>query len=463
MNETFYLNISTIAEASKIGVFLIYNGTSYAATHTCSGNHCEIYRKLDVPLLAGDGHSENKSFLWQLTIFGTFGTSTQNTTTHEQNVSNLIFRDYVAGYAPAINFTIYNETDRNLIDASFKSTFKFWLGSGTVKDLYSFAGEGHNNYVFYINYNLSYKVDSEIKINASNVGRIYQFVKEIYTNIMTTQRLFIPDNLVSSIIVEVKNQGLVPLSGISVNISRYYPATNDYEMVENQITDEFGQIFAKLIQGNEKYRFDFYDANKNLLKTSDKVTVICRSSVCVIPFIIETIDDYLERYDNLTLFDYELSFNNLTNTFTYSWDDQRGENSIHRFEVVRYAFNGSTIVCNDTSIATVSSLTCAVGDNPATYIAQSFRRINGEEELRTSYLNIIVGDYSSTFGMEGLFWVFILLGICLGIGVYDPKVGVILYGTGFLFMGILKIIYMPLPVFFANTLLCILLIWLVKT
>jgi hypothetical protein len=53
--------------------------------------------------------------------------------------------------------------------------------------------------------------------------------------------------------------------------------------------------------------------------------------------------------------------------------------------------------------------------------------------------------------------------ICVGIGVYDPKVGAVLYGVGFIFMGILKIIYMPLPVFFANTLLVILFVWAVKT
>lgn len=464
-DETFYLNITTISGASKMGAFLVYNGTFYAASHTCVGSNCQIWRKIDIPLMTTTASSENKSFYWQITVFGTFGTSTSTTTVHNQNVSNLLFNNGVcsASYNASINFTIYNETDRNLIVSGFKSRFNFWLGDGTVKDTYNFTGNGANNYLFCINHNMSYITNSYITINASSMSRIYQFVKEIYTNVLRVQKLFIPDNSYSNIIIEVKNQGLVPQKDISVNISRYYPEIDTYEVVEHQTTDEYGQITAKLVQNDVKYKFSFYDSSNILLKTSDLVTVICRSSICVIPFVIETTNSYLEQYDTLPLFDYSLTFDNTTNIFSYSWDDQRGESSTHRLEVVRYAFNESTIVCNTTSTTTVSSLTCAVGNNPASYTAQVFRKVNGQTEIRIDNLQTIVGDYSAKFEIEGLFWVFILLFTCIGIGVYDPKVGAILYGVGFIFMGIIKIIYMPLPVFFANTILVILFVWAIKT
>ena len=466
-NETFYLNISTVAGTTNMGAFLVYNGTSYAAEHSCSGTECQIWRKIDIPLVTTTGAlNENKSFYWSITLFGTFGTSTTTTTPLNQNVTNILFSNSGCQplYNSSINFTIYNETSKALINSDFKSTFNFWLGDGTVKDTYNFSGTGQNHYLFCVSHNQSYITNSEIELTSGVNARIYQFIKKIYNNTLQIQKLFIPDSaFISNIIIEVKNQGLVPEEDITVEISRYYTEYDNYEIVENKITDEFGQVIAKLVENNIIYKFKFYDSNGSLLKESDKVTVICRSSICVIPFIIETTDDYLDRYENLTLFDYELSFDNTTNIVTYAWDDQRGESTRYRLEVIRYKFNESTIVCNTTSTTSVSSLTCNVGDTPASYTIQIFRGVIGDEERRISYLQIIVGDYSSTFGVEGLFWVFILLMICVGIGVYDPKVGAVLYGVGFIFMGILKIIYMPVPVFFANTLLVILFVWAVKT
>ena len=466
-NETFYLNISTISGTTNMGAFLVYNGTSYAAEHSCSGSDCQIWRKIDIPLVTTTGAlNENKSFYWSITLFGNFGTSTTTTTPLNQNVTNLLFSDSGCQplYNASINFTIYNETSKALINSDFKSTFNFWLGDGTVKDSYNFSGTGHNHYLFCISHNQSYITNSEIELTSGVNTRLYQFIKQIYDNTLKIQKLFIPDSaFISNIIIEVKNQGLVPEEDITVKISRYYPEYDEYEIVETKITDEFGQIIAKLVENDVIYKFGFYDSNGTLLKESDKVTVICRSTICVIPFIIETTDDYLDRYENLTLFDYELSFDNSTNIVTYAWDDQRGESATYRLEVVRYKFNESTVVCNTTSTTSVSSLTCNVGSNPSSYTIQVFRRVTGDDEKRISYLQIIVGDYSSTFGVEGLFWVFILLMICVGIGVYDPKVGAVLYGVGFIFMGILKIIYMPLPVFFANTLLVILFVWSVRT
>lgn len=465
-NETFYLNISTISGTSNMGAFLVYNGTSYAALHTCSGTICQIWRKIDIPLMTTTNPTENKSFYWQITLFGSFGTSTSITTAHNQNVSNLIFSSNGCspGYNATVNFTIYNETSRELINSNFKSTFNYWLGGGTVKDVYNFSGTAHNHYLFCINHNQSYITNSEIELTSGGNNRRYQFLKQIYTSTMKTQKLFIPDSVfISNVIIEVKNQGLVPKKDITVKISRYYPEYDIYEVVENKITDEFGQVVAKLIENNVIYKFSFYDSNGTLIKESDKVTVICRSSICVIPFVIEITDDYLDRYKNLSLFDYQLSFDNSTNIITYSWDDQRGEVTTYRLEVIGYKFNESTVVCNTTSTTSVSSLTCNVGSNPASYTVQVFRKVNGGNELKISSIQIIIGDYSSTFGLEGLFWVFILLMVCVGIGVYDPKVGAILYGVGFIFMGILKIIYMPLPVFFANTIIVILFVWAVKT
>jgi len=462
-NETFVLNISTDENVDNMGAFLNYNGTDYAGSHSCSGGLCQIQREMDIPLLLGSGNYENKTFYWKITLFGDFGTFTTTTSEHQQNVSNIIFTNSSSGNTKAVNFTIYNETTRSLTKADFKGTFNFYLGSGTVKDSFNISGEERNSYTFYINHNQTFITNSKINIKNGTSQRNYEFNKEEYTNSSRTQKLFLPDDDSSVIIIEVKDEGLIPMEDIIVNISRFYPALNLWRVIESKKTDEFGQIVANLVENDAKYKFTFYNLDNELLKTSEDITIACRSSICILPFIIEAGDSFFERFEDMDLFSYELTFSNSTNTFRYVWDDQRGERASYRLQVRRLNLNQSSIICNSTSTETVSTLTCAVGDVPASYQAQAFRKLIGGGWRRVALLNIKVGDSSTTYGVEGLFWVFILLFTAIGIGVYDPKIGAVVYGIGFIIMGIIDLISMPLPVFFANTLLVAIFIWAVRT
>ena len=458
-DENFYINITTDATVSNMGAFLVYNDSFYAGVHSCSGGLCQIEREIDIPLLDTQSlSSENNTFYWQITLFGAFGTFTTNTTSYEQNASNIIFTGDDTGNAKSVNFTIHNETTLGLMNADFKATFSYYLGNGTVQEKNNYSSSGARGYPFYINHNLTFITTSQIEIKNGTNERKYYLLKELYTNTTTIHPLYIPDVTVSNIIIEVKDQGLIPKADVLVNISRFYPGINQYKMIESQITDEFGQILAKLVEYNAKYRFAFYDLDNTLLKISEGITITCRSAYCIIPFVIEEITDEFERFENLTTYSYTFSFDNTTNIFTFSWDDQRGELATTRLEVTRYLLNGSAIVCNTSSTSILSTLTCDVGSQRASYKAQVFRSVNNERK-RISLLNIKVADPASTFGVEGLLWVFLLLFTCIGIGAFNPSVGAGLYGAGFVIMGVVGIISMPVPVFFANTLLVILFIW----
>jgi len=462
-NETLYLNITTDATVTNIGAFLIYNETYYAADHSCSSGLCQIERELDIPLLENqDSLNENQTFKWGITLFGTFGTFTTNTTEHQQNITNINFTDSSTGAMSSVNYTILNESTLAATKADFDGTFRYYLGSGTVHENASFDLTNANTYRFYINQNETFNVNASITITNSSALRNYFFLKENYTNISIIQNLLLPHDDTTNIIIEVKDQGLIPLDGYLVEAYRFYPDTDRYELALSGVTDEFGQVVGKLVEDDVKYRFLFYDQDRNLQKTSEDITIACRSSICIVPFIIEDAEEFFDRFGDLSLFSYDFEFSNTTNTFTLSWDDQRQEGASMRLEVVRYQFNQSTVVCNSTSTATVSSLTCAVGNQRASYKGQVFRILN-DDIHRIAILTVQVGSPFSDFGVEGLLWVFILLFTAIGIGAFNPVAGASLYGAGFLICGIIGLISMPLPVFFANTLIVALFIWAVRT
>lgn len=462
-NEIIYLNITTDEDVTNLGAFLIYNGTYYAADHSCSEGLCQIERELDIPLLINQANSyENKSFHWQITLFGDFGTFTTNTSANEQNVSNIDFS--TTALYKTVQYEIFNESSLNRVITNFDATFTYYLGTGTVNEEKNYSLSGGHTYNLSIDQNETFKVNATIKLTTNGTNtREYFFLKEEFTNVTTTQELFVPHTDISNIIIELRNQGLIPLGGYLIKMFRFYPDLNDEKLIGSQLTDELGQTVGKLVQNNEKYKFEFYNQNKVLLKTSDKMTVACRSSFCILPFVIETADDVFERYENLTLFSYNFEFNNETNTFTILWDDQRQETSTMRLEVVRFQFNQSSVVCDTSSTTKVSSMSCAVGSQKASYKGQVFRVVEGSEERRIAIITVSVGNPYSTFGVEGLLWVFILLLTGIGVGAFNPVVGASIYGSGFLIFGLIGLISMPIPVFFANTLLVVLFIWAVRT
>ena len=462
-SRTFKANVTTIENIQSISSFLFYNGTAYAADESCSEQTCILSKTIDIPLMTSTGDSENKTFFWQINVFDgdLLITTQQNTTEQEQNVSRLIFGECGIG-TQAVNFSFFKESDQLTLSADFDSTFTYYLGSGTVTKQNITVNATTNNVSFCVNREENYTVNSQIELSSTGYEtRLFNFIKEIYINTsVTAKSLYLLNSSASSdIIIEVKNPGLKPLSGILVNISKFLPSTGNFIQVESQLTDDFGQFVANLIENDAKYKFEFYDEDGTLLKTSPVITIACRASICIIPFVIEIVSNDFDEFKTISDYVGTLTFDNITNTFAFSWDDKTGETTTTRLEVIRYTLNGSSIVCNTTSTSTLDIISCAVGNTRASYKAQAFRTVAGEEERRVAILNINVGSPTDTFGVEGLLWVFLLLFTMLGIGVFNPTIGVTLYGVGFIFMGILGIISMPIEVFFANTLIVIIFIW----
>ena len=464
-DEDYSINLTIPAAVSDISSFLNYNGTTYAADSDCTGTACYISSSLDIPLMDTTDANELNPFNWVITTLTGSATATLTTDTENQNVSIINMSKCGTGHS-AVLFNISKESDNTPLNvSSFDATFKYYIGGGSVVKTEKSSQTALADYDYCIVPNETYIVSSTIFLDATGYeSRNFDFSKLSYDNLsQTIQPLRLANTTVqtvSNIIVEVSDSGLAPLENILVNISRYFPATDSYLLVESQITDEFGEMSAKLIENDVKYKFQFFNSAGTLLKTSDKTTIACRASICVLPFVIESTLDNLDRYDLPS--DYNspgIKFNNVTNTFSYFWDDQTGNSASTNLEVVRYTFNESSTVCSTTSTSALSTLTCAVGDSTATYKAQVFRTVGGETRRLGEPINLKVGENFSIYGMEGLLWVFILLFTCIGIGAFNPSVGIGLYGVAFMMMGIIGIISMPLTVFFANTVLCILFIW----
>jgi len=446
-------------EDSTSAVF-VYNNSRYSSILSSSSGDNYIYSStIDIPIVSVSTEIE---FYWEINLINSTGdTLTDNSTFYNQTVSPSNLSQ--CGTAErAVNYTIYSESTLALLTADFDATFVWKLNeSSSITKNSSFDLTGANNYQFCINSNETFFTDVAIELSATNYHtKLYDFDNQKFSNATTLQNLYLLNSSSgSTIIIEIKDVGLAPLEGYTIKVYRFIQSTGEYILIHEDVTDVFGQITSKLIENDAKYRIEFYNPSGVLVKSTGDMVVACRTVICVLPFVIEDTTDPFDRFDNVTDLSHVFTFNNETNTFIFTWVDTSGDTATYNLKVERILANGTTTVCDSSTVAASGTLTCEVGDQKASYRAQVFRTVDGEKTRIDILNNVKVGDVSHIYGMEGLFWSFILLFTFMAIGVYSPAAGVGVYLIAFVMLGITGIIYVNPAIIIAQLVIGILFIW----
>lgn len=460
--EEFELNVTYNASVTNKIVKFYWNGTQYLPDTTTETGGDTIYTKtINVPSFSV--FPANVEFFWEFILTNSTGTHYFNSTKNTQLVSELnLTRCYSGSNSTTMvaNFSIRNETDLNLTEAYISAWFEYEVGGGLSKN-YTFNSSNSNS-----SYQLCSSANnlnvSGVVYLTSDVGfyqRNFYFNKLELDNIPDQINMSIPDSSSTNIIIQTRTSGLQPYPNLYVSIFKYFPELNHYEVVVREKTDEYGQFAARLKENTEKYHFIFFDDNNNQLKQSEDMTVACRTTICVLPFVVEDTTNDFERFENATDYDWSFTFNNATNIFTFTWTDISGVSATNWIKVERTLLNGTTLVCNDTSLLASGSLTCNVGSVDASYRGQVFRKIGTGEWNRIGLLQVTVGTDYETYGLEGLAWSFFFLLVLISIGYWNPPAAVMLYIGGVVLLSILHIVYLNPAIMISLFVIGIAFIW----
>ncbi len=457
---TFTANVTLIGGANLYAANLIYNGTSYlASTSSLGSDQYQLTRSIDLHQLSTYGDS-NVSFYWNFEFLNAVVNS-QNSSERNVSVNKLWFAGCNATYPEVVvNYTIWNETDRAEINSSFDGSFDFWLGGGTRRKNHSFSYTDYShNYTFCSNQNDSLTVSSTLHINREDFHqRVLNLNNETYSTNYTNTSLFLASEG-TNIIVQVEDSGFNPIADYFVEIERFYPEIGLYEIVERAKTDIYGQFVARLLEPNTaKYRFTFKDSNNVVKKETGDMTIACRTTICVLPFVIESVEDF-SRFGNDSEYNWGFSYDPDDNNFTLTWYDISGQTATWRLFVERYLWNGTTNVCNLTSSSTSGSIGCHVTNMSANYQARVYRRVGSGYEKEIASLSRKVGTEHKTFGVEGLVWSFFLLMTMIVLGYWYPPVGIILYLVGIFALSMTHIIYITPTILVAQLVIGIIFIY----
>lgn len=464
-NSTFYMNLTVDPSATLFSANLIYNGTPFLVEtiNNLGAGKYQLIREIDIPSVQGNN---TKSYFWQVTLDSGSGFNLQNSTQQLQNVSDTNISTYDT--TPIINYTIYDEETLETVNASFDGSFTWYLGTGTENENESYSRSRNNSFLFHTIPDFkNFSANSIIKLhNATSelfsknyIDRTFEFSGYRFTQDIQEQELYLlSTSNGTNVIIEVKDSGLTPLENYLVTIERFYPDKNIFRMVEQQKTDAFGQFSARLIENSVRYKFVFRNPDNEIVKTLENVKIACRSSICIAQFVIEETESFFERYFGLDNYAANVSFNNNTRVFTATWNDNRGESQTHRFSIIRYLFNGTTYVFNETSIANTGSFTYTAPNIEASYTASLYRKV-GNSEILIYTTQEKIGGLSDIFGREGLMWSFLLLITLIMIGSFHPLWGMVFYMVGFFALAVLDIAYVPPAILIAELVIGVLFIW----
>jgi len=459
---TIILNITAASSVISSFANLDYNGTLKSSTKSTVGPDTIFTTSFDTPAVNAQ---DIKNFHWALSLTDSFGTTAFNTTKQQQTVTPSNFTACsVTLPTLAVNYTIFDEADGTTpLSATFDGTFNWNFGTATSSKNVSVSLTSEPSHSFCVDPNQTYITDATILLEREGYSdRLINLDNQNYSNNSITHALYMVANA-TDVIIEVKNPGLQPLVNYLVEIERFYPSTGNYLLVESQKTDDFGQFVARLVENDVRYRFTFYNTDNVVVKTTQDISIACRSTICLLQFVVEDSTNDFERFDDITDYDGELTYDEGTETFTFSWTDTTGDSPTHRLLVERFTFNNTAVVCNVTSTSLASSLPCDISSySTGSFTAQAFRTTGGDER-RVARLTTKLGDISGTFGLEGLFWSFILLLTLIAVGAFSPVIGVGLFLIGFIALGVMGVLSFNIPVFIAMLVIGIVFIWAFRT
>ena len=458
--ENFLINITYDSSiyTSVVGS-LIFNGTSYAGTSSEGGYNKIFSRVLDIPIVFSE---QNKSFYWNFIMVNSSGSSTFNSITNYQIINPSILSFCSTG-TRTVNYTIYDEETLKQINnnISFGGVFNWRLNpnSRIIKNL-SIGLNNASSYNFCINVNKTFYTDLKLDLGSSEyTTRNLEFKNLEFTNINQNIAFYLLNNtLTRTITLTFKNAGLTPITDFIIKIYRFKESIGGYILIENDITDFFGQASANLIENIARYKIEIYNSNNELKKTIPSAIVVCYSSPCTYQIIVGEDLNYFEDFDDIPNHVYTLSFDNETNQFNAVWIDSTNQTSTHRLEIIQYLFNGTTIVSNQSSSLTSGVLIYTAPSIKATYKASFYRTVDSEED-RLNVIDAEIGDKSQIFGLEGLLWGLVILTIAILAGIHYPPIAFILYLAGMMLLGVFDLIHLNPAIMVAQMIIGALAIW----
>lgn len=437
-NATYY---------NQVYANLSYGGTKYGGTNltntTVDGtdgtmNDIIFERSITVPEVTAD---TSKTFYWDITLVNKSNDAISlKSLSYSQNILNIAlqFCNGTAGLPVLYNFTIYDELDNTLHNASFKVTFQHWVGSGDIRNNYSFQNisGGDASYLFCYDYEDDVNVDAVIEYRSDGYDiRNYFLVSNLAnSNTQNISLYLLGINYANGITFHVTDPAENPYINAYIKVQRYDAGTGTYRLVAMGRTDDEGESYIFLRKYDAWYRF-LVDYDQSTVYTSEQSQI--KADDIYIKIAETTISTLLEIYDTIA---YTLDYADYNYILVYNDASGRVVNGCLR--VNRRHQMVLTEICNICEASSSATIMCHAGNSTGSYIATFY--IQGSPfKYIAQRIDDITKSLASTVGRDGLIVALILVVSMMLLMIHSPSAALVSGLAGLLFVSALGFVAIP--------------------
>lgn len=465
-SQTFMINITAISTVSSVTGFFWYNGSSYTALITNPSNgEYSATSTLDIPLQNNVG---NKSFHWQFdfTLTGSPDTQ-QNTSEYSHEVNRTFIELCNSTYSSnIINFTTRNsENPFPKLNATFKSAWQWWIGSGSVmrNRSYEDVNENLSDFDFCgLADNINYIFNVDIEADATEFAKnFYYFTDAPITSgdESGTDIYLLNDSLATPTTLLVRDRYQRVKEDVLIYVQLYDVGTDSFYTVTMGKTNQNGEDIVYL---------NWYDSLYKFLLVENGTTVLTTDAYKVgeTPQIFQIEEDIVYDLDKFDDFEYLLTFDNTTNNFVLTYVKPNGLVESGCLRVFLRESLGDTEICEVCSTSVSATLYCDISNaGNGTFIA-TFYATGSLSVIDWITEEVGIGISETIYLLldkdDSAFYSILTSIIVLGVFLINPVFGIIAIIGGLLLASVLGFALISYLTFLFITCVGGIIIWILR-
>lgn len=371
-SESFVLNLSLRSGISLTSANFTYNGTTYSPDISSTSNIRVLTNNLEIPQVTTE---LNVSFYWTLVL----SSGTINTTIYNQTIQDLNIDDCSVNTHLILNYTIYDEDDRYMLNASYQNTSSdvYVKLSGDVSGTeytYHAFNSLTNPVQICANETLiasqNYRLDSEIKFTANDYATEYHYIENYTLNStfspQNTSLYLLVSNRSQEFSITFKDNNLIPVNSALVYLTRQYLSLGQFLTIEISKTDADGKTISHFVLNDEVYTAYVYKDGV-LLATFENVRAYCPNAAtteCKINLNQKSSTTNPSSFLNYLGVIGTQSYNDTTKIYTFSFSTTSGSTKTINVSIYNYDPYLNTTICSEELTSSSGSISCTI---PSTY------------------------------------------------------------------------------------------------
>lgn len=410
--------VDTAPTITLDNALLEYDGTNYTTSRTKDGDRYEVTKTIETDVVDND---ENKTFKWYL-FFNVLNATTNST---NQTIRAFGVSNCSSVGNESLHFYIRNETSDALVSGTAENEFKVWYADANKYKIVNWKETGVNNYdvciypdigTLHADYTIKYYASSyDTRIKQDNMVNLNTTIQNI--------TLYLGSNT-QTINIHISDTNDNAIQNAIVKIFLKDLSTGELKEVESIQTDHEGLAQAKLQTQDNIYKFEIWYGGENVYNSSEfKIT----STDIYFQIDLTKYTD-LEDYLNILGITHTLSFDNETNTFILTYNDENNYAQKICLKVENRSINEFTTLYDECSGETTNTLQYSIGNPQSGYfLATAYVVANIDGNTYT--IDTLSQDFTAgweIFQKSGVLLGLLIIGTTAFIGLFNPASGILL-------------------------------------